>query len=62
LKSEQKICDKQTRSFLILLCYILFLRHSYEKTEYKKASAKKAHKAKKKSEKEKKSAHEQEHR
>jgi hypothetical protein len=38
--------------FLTLLCYILFLRHSYEKREYKKASAKKVRTKQRKKEEE----------
>jgi hypothetical protein len=48
LNLEHKNHDRQTRIFFKLLCYILFLWHSFEKREYKNASAKKPHKTKKK--------------
>jgi uncharacterized membrane protein affecting hemolysin expression len=63
LKLDHKICDRRTKIFFILLCYILFCDTLLEKREYKKASAtKKLQKTMKKLEKkEKKSAHKREH-
>jgi hypothetical protein len=41
LKLELKICDSEMRFFLIILCYILFLRHSCEKNRILKSKCKK---------------------